>query len=93
MKNTFYRGYNPDYIAKLNANKDINLMKLNSEVKEYTEIYLLGIEFIMKDVTIKKAEEIKLNCNELIDERGYVVKEEINKKFQEVLNKSLKKIN
>ena len=65
---------------------------MNSEIKDRSVIYNLWFEFVTVEGKVFKSETSQINCTEVCDEMGYVHRDIVAKKFDDILNKEIVKI-
>ena len=95
IKNTFYCGINSSYCSKLRAKKHhvIKEIRMNSEIKDRSVIYNLWFEFVtVEGGKVFKSAISQIDCTEVCDEMGYVHRDIVAKKFDDILNKEMVKI-
>ena len=95
IKNTFYVGNNSSYCDKARKGKhhQIKEIQINSEVKDRTVIYDIWFVFqVHENNQTFTSEKYTIDCTKVYDERGYAVKEEIIKYFNDILKNALTKV-
>ncbi|MCQ2820509.1 MAG: signal peptidase complex subunit 2 [archaeon] len=90
LKTVFYCGSNSEYCEKLRLKKHLKIkeIRINSDIEEYSNIYKYFFEFITDEGKFK-SEEYNITANSVIDERGYIVKSEVEKQFIDKFNKEI----
>ena len=93
LKSVFYCGANQSYCDKLRLKKHLKIqeIRINSEIEDYSPDYNLFLEFITDEGKFKSNETI-IKANNVIDERGYVVRDEVIKIFSSFLKKEISEL-
>jgi hypothetical protein len=94
IKQTFYTGSNDNYLNSLNIRnlKEKTLkISLSSEIKDYSHIYELSFEFILSNGSKTPPEKVTLDCTQLFDERGYILKPAVHSQFKAKLDEQISK--
>ena len=93
IKDIFYCGQNQDYCEKYRHGKHCKIFEiiLYGKVPDYTAEFQYKMKFITDD-GIFYSNEYTIMANTVIDERGYPIKNLIEKYFVENFHKELKKI-
>jgi hypothetical protein len=93
IKQTFYTGYNNEIVSKViySRSQKLNSIRISSEIKDHSHFYELWFEFIATSGQFIPSDRITIDCTELCDERGYVVKSSVTKKFKTILDEQLAK--
>ncbi len=93
IKQIFYSGYNEEIVSKVIYSKSqkLKLIRISSEIKDYSQFYELWFDFITTNGQAVPSDRITVDCTELCDERGYVVKSAVIRKFKSILDEQLTK--
>lgn len=87
VQNVFYTGYNTDYFKRI-SKKQVNQIKLSSEMQEYSQYYTLWIEAVSEGKST--IEKFSKSCCELVDVRGYTEVQKVQQFFEKSLETVLK---
>ena len=93
IKQIFYTGFNEAYVSKIRNGKKEKLkyIKISSEIKDHSHFYEIWFEFVQVNGEIISSDRIRIDCTELCDDRGYVIKSAIFDRFKKNLEEQLAK--
>lgn len=93
IKQIFYTGSSEEYTNKVRHGKSekIKNIKVSSDVKEFQHLYTIWFDFITTGGKKVQSDKVEIDSTQLFDERGYISKEGVFRKFKEVLDGQLVK--
>ncbi len=94
IKQIFYSGFNESYVNKIRHGKKekLKLIKISSEIKDYSKDYDLWFDFITSDGLKIQSEKRQIDCTKVCDERGYVQNDKVIEEFEKILKEEIQKI-
>lgn len=88
IKQIFYSGSKEGFTR---YSSQIKLIHISSEIKDHSKFYEIWFDF----TTIKgkniNSDRLSLDCSELCDDRGYVVKSIVQQKFKNLIEDQIEK--
>jgi hypothetical protein len=71
----------------------LKLFKISSDIQEHSSIYEIWFDFVTTAGLKIQSEKCKIDCTEVCDERGYIIREKVNEIFRQILTQEISKIN
>jgi len=71
----------------------LKLLKISSDIQEHSSNYEIWFDFVTNAGLKIHSEKSKIDCTQVCDEKGYIIREKVDEIFKTILTGEISKIN